>query len=124
MSGETASFLAGGEYPIPVPQDGGTISIEYKKFGVSLSFKPTVLSDGRINLSVTPEVSQLTEAGSVSLGGFVIPALATRRAETTIELGSGQSFAITRLFQASVHQTVPKFPGLGASAVTAPPVRP
>src|SRR3546814_16940195 len=96
MSGETASFLAGGEYPIPVPQDGGTISIEYTKFGVSLSFKPTVLSDGRINLSVTPEVNQLTEAGSVSLGGFVIPALATRRAEPTIELGWGQSFATGR----------------------------
>ncbi|MFN4088477.1 MAG: type II and III secretion system protein family protein, partial [Alphaproteobacteria bacterium] len=120
MSGETASFLAGGEYPVPVPQDGGAISIEYKKFGVSLSFKPTVLTDGRINLSVTPEVSQLTEAGSVTLSGFVIPALSTRRAETTIELGSGQSFAIAGLLQASQDQTVSKFPGLGDLPVIGP----
>jgi pilus assembly protein CpaC len=120
MSGETASFLAGGEFPIPVPQDGGTISIEYKKFGVSLAFKPTVLSDGRINLSVTPEVSELSAAGSITISNFVIPALSTRRAETTVELGSGQSFAIAGLLQSSQDQTTSKFPALGDLPVLGP----
>jgi len=120
MSGETASFLAGGEFPIPVPQDGGTISIEYKKFGVSLSFKPTVLSDGRINMSVTPEVSELSSAGSITISNYVVPALSTRRAETTVELGSGQSFAIAGLLQSSQDQTTSKFPGLGDLPVLGP----
>lgn len=120
MSGESASFLAGGEFPIPVPQDGGTISIEYKKFGVSLAFKPTVLSDGRINLSVTPEVSELSAAGSITIDNFVIPALSTRRAETTVELGSGQSFAIAGLLQSSQDQTTSKFPALGDLPVLGP----
>ncbi len=120
MSGETASFLAGGEFPIPVPQDGGTISIEYKKFGVSLSFKPTVLSDGRINLSVTPEVSELSAAGSITISNYVVPGLSTRRAETTVELGSGQSFAIAGLLQSSQDQTTSKFPALGDLPVLGP----
>lgn len=113
MSGETASFLAGGEFPIPVPQGNDTISIEFKKFGVSLAFTPTLLGDGRVNLKVAPEVSQLTNTGSITINDFVIPALNTRRAETTVELGSGQSFAVAGLLQSNLDQDVSKVPGLG-----------
>lgn len=116
LSGETASFLAGGEFPIPVPQVGGTgdaITIQFKRFGVGLSFTPTILSDEQINLKVSPEVSQLTSAGSVDIAGFSIPALTTRRVETTVELGSGQSFAIAGLLQNNTIRDLSKFPGLG-----------
>jgi pilus assembly protein CpaC len=113
MSGETASFLAGGEFPVPVPQDVNTITIEFKKFGVGLAFTPTILNDGRINLRVRPEVSQLSSTGEVRINGFVIPALTTRRAETTVELGSGQSFAIGGLIQNNVAHDVRRYPGLG-----------
>lgn len=112
-SGETASFLAGGEFPILVPQGDGTISITFKKFGVSLSFTPTVLEDGRINLHVRPEVSQLSTAGAIELNGFTVPALTTRRTETTVDLASGQSFAIAGLLQSDVTEDLDKFPGLG-----------
>ena len=99
LSGETASFLAGGEFPIPVSQGNNGASVEYKSYGVSLAFTPTVLADGRISLRVRPEVSELSDAGSVTVGGFVVPALTTRRAETTVELGSGQSFMLAGLLQ-------------------------
>lgn len=123
-SGESASFLVGGEYPIPVAQNstgsGGAISIEYKQFGISLSFVPTVLSSGRISLHVRPEVSQLAtaaSAGAITLaegnGSLSVPALTVRRAETTIELGSGQSFAIAGLLQDSTTQANSYTPGLG-----------
>jgi pilus assembly protein CpaC len=112
-SGETASFLAGGEFPILVPQGDGTLSISFKKFGVSLSFTPTVLEDGRINLHVRPEVSQLSATGAIELDGFTIPALTTRRTETTVDLASGQSLAIAGLLQSDVSEDVNKFPGLG-----------
>ena len=112
-SGETASFLAGGEFPIPVPQDDNSVTIEFKKFGVSLAFTPTVLSGNRISLRVRPEVSQLTSTGSITLGGFVIPALTTRRAETSVELASGQSFAIAGLLQQGTTEDIRKYPGLG-----------
>lgn len=112
-SGETASFLAGGEFPVPVPQDANTITIEFKKFGVGLAFTPTLLNDGRINLKVRPEVSQLSATGEVRLNDFVIPALTTRRAETTVELGSGQTFAIAGLLQNNVTHDIRRFPGLG-----------
>ena len=98
LSGETASFLAGGEFPIPVFEDDGIVVI-FKEFGVSLAFTPTVLTGNRISMRVRPEVSQLTSAGGVELANFVIPGLTTRRAETTVELGSGQSFAIAGLFR-------------------------
>lgn len=116
MSGETANFLAGGEFPIPVAQSGGAngaISIEFKKFGVGLAFTPTVLEDGRINLRVRPEVSQLSSVGQVQVAGFAIPALTTRRAETTVELSSGQSFAIAGLLQNNSTQDANKVPFLG-----------
>ena len=113
VSGETASFLAGGEIPIPTSSQLGQVSVEYKQYGVSLDFTPVVLSDGRISIRVKPEVSQLTAAGSVQVNGFSIPALSTRRVETTVELGSGQSFMIGGLMQNSQNNTVDKAPGLG-----------
>ena len=120
MSGETASFLAGGEIPLIVPQGGtlvGTITVQYKQVGVSLAFTPTIIGD-RINLKVAPEVSELSAAGSVSVpltstAVVTIPAIRTRRASTTIELNSGQSFAIAGLLQQSSIQDIVKFPWLG-----------
>jgi pilus assembly protein CpaC len=114
LSGETASFLAGGEFPIPIAgtttNGSTTITVEFKTFGVSLAVVPTVISATRINLRVRPEVSQLSTNGAVSVpvsgGTLTIPALTVRRAETTIELGSGQSFAIAGLLQkTSIDQT-------------------
>jgi pilus assembly protein CpaC len=113
LSGETASFLAGGEFPIPVSQSLGAVTIEYKQYGVGLAFTPVVLSDGRISMRVRPEVSQLSDAGSVRLNGFTVPALTTRRAETTVELGSGQSFMIAGLLQNSANNSIDKAPFLG-----------
>jgi pilus assembly protein CpaC len=113
LSGETASFLAGGEYPIPISQSLGAVSVEYKQYGVGLAFTPIVLSDGRISLRVRPEVSELSNEGSVKLGDFVIPALTTRRAETTVELGSGQSFMIAGLLRNSNTNNIEKAPLLG-----------
>lgn len=111
VSGESATFLAGGEFPILIPKDGD-IAIEFKQFGVSLAFTPVLVGD-RISLKVNPEVSQLTTTGAVQIAGFTIPALTTRRAETTVELGSGQSFAIAGLLQNNITRDVQKMPGLG-----------
>ncbi len=113
LSGETASFLAGGEFPIPISQDLGTITIQYKQYGVSLAFTPTVLADGRISMRVRPEVSELSTDGSIVLNGFSVPALTTRRAETTVELGSGQSFVIGGLMRNTNTNSIDKAPGLG-----------
>ena len=117
LSGHSASFLAGGEYPVPVGQQNGAITIEFKKFGVNLTFLPTVLSDGRINMKVAPEVSQLSDDNSVNLIAgalsFKVPGLTVRRAETTVELGSGQSFAIAGLLQDTLRQADKGLPGLG-----------
>ncbi len=117
QSGETASFLAGGEYPIPIAQQNNTISIEYKPYGVSLAFVPTVISADRISLKVRPEVSQLTQQGAVDItnGSLTlhVPALTVRRAETTVELGSGQSFAIAGLLSDNSTQNARGLPFLG-----------
>jgi pilus assembly protein CpaC len=114
LSGETASFLAGGEYPIPVSQGNNAITVEYKQYGVGLAFTPIVLADGRISMRVRPEVSQLDDANAVTLpGGARVPALITRRAETTVELGSGQSFMIAGLLQNTGNNSVDKTPVLG-----------
>ena len=113
MSGETASFLAGGEFPIPVPQKDGNLTIEFKKFGVALSFTPTVLSGNRISMRVKPEVSALSSVGAITMQQIQIPALSTRRAETSVELASGQSFAIAGLLQSTSNNDIRKFPGLG-----------
>lgn len=113
LSGETADFLAGGEFPIPISQGLGTTAVEYRKFGVSLAYTPTVLANGRISIRVRPEVSELSSQGAVTLNGFQIPALTIRRAETTIELGSGQSFMIAGLMSNNAQSTLDKAPGLG-----------
>jgi pilus assembly protein CpaC len=121
LSGETASFLAGGEFPVPVGQDDdNSITIQFKEFGVSLAFTPTVLNAGRISMRVRPEVSDLSEKGAIRLDSLVIPALSTRRAETTVELGSGQSFAIGGLISNSTRNNLDKVPGLGDLPVLGP----
>lgn len=112
MSGETASFLAGGEFPVPVAQDGGVTTVQFRSFGIGLSFTPTILGRGRINLRVRPEVSQLSSSGAIQANGFNIPSLTTRRAETTVELGSGQSFAIAGLLQNTTNQDLSDVPGV------------
>jgi pilus assembly protein CpaC len=113
LSGETASFLAGGEFPVPVSQSLGTVTIEYKQYGVGLAFTPIVLADGRISMRVRPEVSELSNEGSIQLNGYNVPALTTRRAETTVELGSGQSFMIAGLLRNTNSNNVDKAPFLG-----------
>lgn len=113
VSGETAEFLAGGEFPIPISSGLGSTSVEYKEYGVSLSYTPTVLSNGRISLRVRPEVSDITTQGAVTLEGFSIPATITRRAETTVELGSGQSFMIAGLLNNGMTSSIEKLPGAG-----------
>jgi pilus assembly protein CpaC len=113
LSGETASFLAGGEFPVPVSQSLGSVSIEYKQYGVSLAFTPIVLADGRISMRVRPEVSELSAEGSIRLNGFDVPALTTRRAETTVELGSGQSFMLAGLLRNTNTNNINKAPFLG-----------
>lgn len=114
-SGEAASFLAGGEYPIPVPQDLDSVGIEYKQCGVSVGFTPTVLSSGMISMKVSPEVSELSQAGAYVIpgGGGDVPALITRRANTTVQLASGQSFAIGGLIQNDAQNNIFKIPWLG-----------
>lgn len=112
-SGRTANFLAGGEFPIPVPGQDGQVTIEYREYGVGLQFTPQVLSKEKISLTVAPEVSELSQIGAVDLQGFSVPGLITRRAETTVELGSGQSFAIAGLLQNNNSNDVQKFPFLG-----------
>src|SRR3954470_9918007 len=99
LSGDTASFLAGGEFPIPVSSSLGSISVEFKKYGIGLAFTPTVLGDGLINLKIEPEVSQIDPTTTIQLNGINIPALIVRRANTTVELRDGQSFAIAGLLQ-------------------------
>jgi len=120
MNGEIANFLAGGEFPIPIAQGDDTISITFKQFGVSLSFSPQVLEKGRINVKVLTEVSQLSQAGAVQVSDFSVPALTTRRAETTVELRSGQSFAIAGLLQNTINQTIEEFPGLADLPILGP----
>ena len=116
MSGETASFLAGGEFPIPVAQNGNNdaISVQFKPFGVSLGFTPTVLGDKTINLVVEPEVSSIDSNASIALGGLNIPGVQTRRASTTIELRDGESFAIAGLIQQDMTTQVSQVPLLGS----------
>ena len=115
LSGQTANFLAGGEFPIPVPGGGGqgTVTIDYKEFGVGLNFTPTVLSDDVISINVQPEVSELDFSTAVQFSGFVVPGITTRRAATTVELGDGQSFAIAGLLRDTIRTSISKFPLLG-----------
>jgi pilus assembly protein CpaC len=116
-NGKEASFLAGGEYPYPIaqPTSGGGVSytISFKEFGVRLSFTPTVMGGDLINLKVKPEVSALDFSNAITLGGFRVPALSTRRTETEVELRDGQTFAIAGLMNNSVTDTMRKIPGIG-----------
>lgn len=116
LSGETASFLAGGEFPVPVAGDNDSVTVEFKEFGVSLDFTPTVLNANRISMRVRPEVSQLSSVNAIELAGvnITIPSLITRRAETTVELGSGQTFAIAGMFQSTFDRSDETLPGLGS----------
>ncbi|MHC4258860.1 MAG: type II and III secretion system protein family protein [Planctomycetota bacterium] len=126
LSGEEASFLAGGEFPIPVVQSSGgggigtSITIEYREYGVRLSFRPVVLGDGTIRLYVAPEVSELTSVGAVEIEGFEVPALITRKAATTLELKSGQTFAMAGLLKHNVSAVRSSVPGLGDLPVIGP----
>jgi len=116
LSGATAHFLAGGEFPIPVPQASGvstTITVEYKPFGVGLNFTPTVLNNKKINMQVTPEVSELDFSNAIQIQGFTIPAVTTRRVSTVIELADGQSFAIAGLLRDGIREIIDKFPLIG-----------
>lgn len=133
VSGETAKFLAGGEFPVPASRDrDGNVTVTFKQFGVGLSFTPVVLAENRISLQVSTEVSELSNAGSFTLGGgsvtdangntvttqgLTVPALSVRRAETTVELPSGGSFAIAGLMQHTTKQVLDQFPGLGSMPI-------
>ncbi|MGM8930435.1 type II and III secretion system protein family protein [Salinicola halophyticus] len=112
VSGQTASFLAGGEIPIPVPVNSDLVGIQYKQFGVSLLSTPTLLPNGRISMEVRPEVSSLT-SDNVQIAGYDVPSLQVRRADTVVEVGSGQTFAIAGLFQRQVSNELERIPVLG-----------
>jgi len=127
LSGEEANFLAGGEFPIPVVQGGAgggltttAITVQYKEFGVRLTFRPVVLGEGRIRLRAMQEVSELTDVGALVIQGFSIPALMTRRAEATMELDSGQSLAMAGLLQHNDSAITSRLPGLGDLPVIGP----
>lgn len=113
LSGQSASFLSGGELPVPVPQGLGTTSIEYKPFGIGLTLTPTVLSNERIVLKVAPEASDLDYTNSLSINGVAVPAITTRRADTTVELGDGESFIIGGLVSRTTTSNADKVPLLG-----------
>jgi pilus assembly protein CpaC len=120
LSGETASFLAGGEFPVVTSVNDGQINTEYKEFGVRLSFTPVVLSENRIRLNVKPEVSNLTEKGAVIIEGITIPAIESRKVETTVELGDGQGFLLGGLFQNNLKESLQAVPGLGDLPILGP----
>ena len=114
LSGQSASFLAGGEIPIPVPSSGSdNVSIEYKEFGIRLTLTPTIVGKNRIALKVAPEVSELDFTNAVSIAGTIVPALSVRRTDTSISLADGESFVISGLISSRNNSQVNKFPGLG-----------
>ncbi len=113
QNGSEANFLVGGEFPIPIRDSDGDLAVIFKQFGVSLGFVPIVLDDGQISIKILTEVSELSAAGAITIDTLTIPALSTRRAETTVNLGSGQSFAIAGLLQNTTNNALDRFPGLG-----------
>lgn len=116
LSGEKAEFLAGGEFPIPVSQGGslaGSVTIEYRQFGVGVQFTPYVLSPNRIRINVQPEVSELSDEGAITLNGYTVPSLTTRRAKTTVELAPGESFMIAGLINDRTRNSIQQIPGIG-----------
>ena len=116
-SGQKASFLAGGEFPIPVAQKEGVVTIEFKKYGVSLEFTPTVLKDGLISLDIAPEVSAVDQSNAYNVGGISIPGFIVRRAETSVDLKSGQSFMMAGLLQTFNDVNLERLPGIGKAPV-------
>jgi pilus assembly protein CpaC len=120
LSGETASFLAGGEFPVVTSVNDGQINTEYKEFGVRLSFTPVVLSENRIRLNVKPEVSNLSDNGAVIIEGITIPAIESRKVETTVELGDGQGFLLGGLLQNNLRESLQAVPGLGDLPILGP----
>ena len=121
VTGQTAKFLAGGEIPIPIPQGNDVVTVQYKQFGVSLGFTPTLIGRNRIALNVQPEVSSLSDSGAaIGANGFQLPSFIVRRADTTVEVASGQTFAIAGLFQQRTARNVEKFPVLGDVPVLGP----
>jgi pilus assembly protein CpaC len=112
VSGETAEFLAGGKFPVVTSSDNGT-SVTYESFGVGLTYTPIVLADGRISLRVRTEVSDISSQGAIRIGGLEVPATTNRMAETTVELGSGQSIMIAGLLKNDLSNSVAKMPGAG-----------
>jgi len=119
-SGETASFLAGGEFPIPVSSDNNTVTVSYHKYGVGLEFTPTVLEDGLISLEIAPEVSSIDPSASYNLNGISVPGFVVRRAKTSVDLKSGQSFMIGGLLQTQNNTTTQALPGLGKLPILGP----
>ena len=116
MSGQSASYLAGGEFPVPVSQGGasnGAVTIQYKEFGVRLNITPTILSNNRIAMKVAPEVSDLDFSSGIQVGGVAVPSLTVRRTDTTVELGDGESFVISGLVSSNLVSSINKVPGLG-----------
>jgi pilus assembly protein CpaC len=113
LSGDTASFLAGGEFPFPVQADNNKITVEFKKFGVGLKFTPTVLGEGQINLKIDPEVSELDPTSVLRVNGIEVPSLMVRRTSTTIELRDGQSFAIAGLLYSNNFKNQSQLPWIG-----------
>lgn len=113
MTGQQARFLAGGEFPIPLSTGLGTVQVSYKKFGIQLTFTPTVLSEGLINLQLATEVSEIDPSLGVQLGGFAVPGLTSRQSDTTVRLRDGQSFAVAGLLSDKSRSSVAKVPGLG-----------
>jgi pilus assembly protein CpaC len=116
VNGKEASFLAGGEFPFPIVQPGQgftAVTIQFREFGVKLKFTPVVMPNGNIHLQVVPEVSQLDFTNALTISGFTVPALSTRRAQTEFELQDGQSFVIAGLMDNRVTNLVSKIPGLG-----------
>ncbi|RWK07404.1 type II and III secretion system protein family protein [Mesorhizobium sp.] len=120
VTGQTANFLAGGEIPVPIAQGSDVTTVQYKPFGVSLGFTPTLIGRNRIALHVQPEVSSLSDAGAVTANGFAMPSFVVRRADTTVEVASGQTFAIAGLFQQRTSRNLEKFPVLGDVPVLGP----
>jgi pilus assembly protein CpaC len=119
MSGDTANFLAGGEFPIPISQSNATgstlptITVEFKSFGISLAFTPTILQDGLINLVVNPEVSSIDPTTSIKLGLIEVPGIKIRRAHTTVELRDGESFTIAGLLSDNYENSIRQYPFIG-----------
>ncbi|MBG0788975.1 MAG: type II and III secretion system protein family protein [Desulfovibrionaceae bacterium] len=113
VSGESAEFLVGGEVPIPMPGALGNVTIDYKPYGIGLRFTATVMSSGRINLQVNPEVSELDYSRTVAVRGYEVPTISTRRANTVVELGDGQTFIIAGLISDSMKDNIHRFPGIG-----------